>query len=1614
MDIHQLQSLKFEVKFYDPKAGFEFQQHFGNFVKKDLLHTVAQTLALFEKENTTTRISKVEVELGKIPFSSYQTQLPEKLKTQLLKQLKAALSEDLSLIPEKNQYQISQQADMLETFIFFLDNGFLPWWAQSAAESFFSVHLLFLEILEKQSEILKTKLTQKFRQTQTLLRFVRQLPDTALKTFFLHFAPKKAQTYWDELLTISAEKSVTPTFFSPEAAKIYLIEWLLFSHKNPQTLRSDFIAYLAQKSKIESSQLKTIFKLQTQKSAPPDNRKITQKNETETTFKPQNNKITPPDNRSFRQKNQGKLSSENKNIQFSENKKKPYEKIVESYLLTKSPKDDEQTFSEAWALFYRQKSLKLSDFYTKNWENKILQQKTMSFPDRRNTQLIRVIEPSYADYLINYARNVQKAEHKYNFLDAKKETIRKITWHFILQYLLTERGSVFNKKSFIWSFIHKTANYFSIEVEELVDKLQHAISKANQKIAGTHTLAILLSDFKATLARKKALHKETSLSFKNNVYTYQKADFLRFFFSHGKFKPTYGDVYKNNFKDFEQFLTHIIDNEPEFIEYILKDLSAQFSSEEIVKKITKKLDSRILFRIEKMIISCVGGKQKVDLSAEKKSNAKKPHTPSVQEITQDTFADYFFCLLSEDYLPKNLFFSTPSVFLATFHKKYPELLELLCRQIPRSGHKKLIAHLPKTMRPKFRRILQPSSAKYNWEQTAKPLKKALFLYLEKGQWTQKYSPEILDILLINYLQAMPESFKKHVKKGLKKPEVRKKWAKTHSETAFWACLHISPPAGLTSLTQQLERLEKTLKQLLSEKKYTADFKAIRQGFMLEISARQTGILDFKATTKLYLNYLKNSFSSFNAFLPGGFLEILQKMPASAHEKAALDVLEQELIIPPEKKSDDILSEHKKYESTKNIPTSKYFLDKTGTKTPHENLTSSPHKDQQETDQKIGTKEEAWKAELRQITEKIKYLKIEIRRLQIKCEQKKRVFTHQKKAANRFFSDLRKILTDREAQDLQNIFLLLRKNDALEFFLWKAAKQFETSPELLAAQLERLLNETPAAEIWRKKTGLSVADLSEKILENDFSVFSQKLDYQEFMIGFLQEKYPYIPDSELPDYLILGQLLITQKWAFFETENYLAYCTKILEKLNVSQKELKAANRRQILEKLNISQKKLKAGHRPHILKNTKEKSDFLSFEETERGEAENIFEQEKKSEQEAANIPKKENKYLPQDAEKNPKILNKFIISHIFQNLLTEKTLAVVLKRVNLSPGQVLGLWQEEGSGAVTGTGFWTVFQQEIFALLEKLTRQEKFRRQFWTEINQRAPASLAEINEKVIDNLDIILKKEWKIKENYFLEIQKILKEKSRLAAQYEAERQVLWAGNRQKKAEKQLKIPEENETKRHQFSPKKPNTSGKLFDLPSAAERPKNRIENEGEYSDILASFRKFDAHTDIDFYVDNAGLVLLHPYLRTLFERLGLLAERRFISLAASQKAVYVLQYLVTGVEYAPESGLVLNKFLCEIPLAFPLETDISLDDAEKQTCEEMLKAVIGHWSVLKNTSPAGLRGNFLLRGGKLSHDAQQGWQLHVASAPYDILLDRLPWTYSLFKLPWMSAFLNVVWR
>jgi Contractile injection system tape measure protein len=180
--------------------------------------------------------------------------------------------------------------------------------------------------------------------------------------------------------------------------------------------------------------------------------------------------------------------------------------------------------------------------------------------------------------------------------------------------------------------------------------------------------------------------------------------------------------------------------------------------------------------------------------------------------------------------------------------------------------------------------------------------------------------------------------------------------------------------------------------------------------------------------------------------------------------------------------------------------------------------------------------------------------------------------------------------------------------------------------------------------------------------------------------------------------------------------------------------------------------------------------------------------------------------------------------------------------------------------------------------------------------------------------------------------------------------------------------------------------------------------RIKNEQESPVLREEIKKIK--------LQNAGIVLISPFLKPFFQELQLLENDRFINKKAQHKAIHLIKHLATGNTAFSEYDLSLEKIICGIPLNEPVPRKVEFSEKELYEANDLLESVIGHWKVLKNSSVEALRNTFFQREGILQTN-ENGWQINIERKTQDILLDSIPWGFSMIVNSWNNYIIAVEW-
>jgi len=213
------------------------------------------------------------------------------------------------------------------------------------------------------------------------------------------------------------------------------------------------------------------------------------------------------------------------------------------------------------------------------------------------------------------------------------------------------------------------------------------------------------------------------------------------------------------------------------------------------------------------------------------------------------------------------------------------------------------------------------------------------------------------------------------------------------------------------------------------------------------------------------------------------------------------------------------------------------------------------------------------------------------------------------------------------------------------------------------------------------------------------------------------------------------------------------------------------------------------------------------------------------------------------------------------------------------------------------------------------------------------------------------------------------------------------------------------------NEISPKR-HQENNMLKTPSAAFAEDNPSSNPQVSSPVSSALHLDDMiFEDVGTYqIQNAGLIIVHPFIKHFFENCKLLDSNQEI--INKELAVHALHYIATQKEQQLESDMLFEKMLCGVPIQQPINRHIILSEFIKEQSEELLQAILENWSILKNSSPDLLRSEFLQRPGLLSFK-EDNPKITIERKTHDILLDKLPWGIGLCKLPWIEKLIFTDW-
>ena len=470
---HLVDTAVFDFDFSDEETAFEVQSELESVIKQQLLQVVDEVFAQKSRSGFVMRIPTLEVDLGSVSCQDYREELPQRLRERL-----SALLSDLQL---PNTVGPTSQTGIIEDFHaeylqleHFLKYGSLPWYGNPEDDIDWSG--ILLRVLRDHAQRLKNFLEVTPHRRQVTGRLVNQFELTSILRMFGLLAPSYAEAVGQLMEQLTQAWRDQPLIINTlgleqDAAErqlwFFLLE-IVLGHDGHQYSAQELLVKALQRMLLEKHQL---------------SRKVL------TSFIEESKRrhATKPSPVSELLQQLMQQQQAATDTRRGVGQRQPSEKQVSSAL--DAAQSDHET--SEWLRALLAKAIQSGDIQTIDalWEDLMPQQTALfrqllqhygqdarlrkrlaqGFSETRLCALLETIEPLEHEFVTGV---IDRHEL---FLPSQDQTggerTRRQLWEFTLGYLLVERGSRFNKKTYLASLLRQMARSVNLHFGALLDNL---------------------------------------------------------------------------------------------------------------------------------------------------------------------------------------------------------------------------------------------------------------------------------------------------------------------------------------------------------------------------------------------------------------------------------------------------------------------------------------------------------------------------------------------------------------------------------------------------------------------------------------------------------------------------------------------------------------------------------------------------------------------------------------------------------------------------------------------------------------------------------------------------------------------------------------------------------------------------------------------------------------------------------------------------------------------------------------------------------------------------------------------------------------------------------------
>ncbi len=521
---HSLRKQTFEIEAASEQLAMALQSSLGDINRRSLVPVIERVLNEVSIPGQTIKISKIKVDLGTIPFQQLEETAARRLYQELLQALTDAIAE-LTQNPTPENRTRPKTESLLGQIEHFLVQGTLPFGSTGAGQ--FSLERQVLHLAETNPQGLVELVKTHSHQRYVIERLLYQLGETALRRLLFLLEPEHAALILAYMVNLQAVHEIEPVLALSTKQFSHLL-WVLVLGYLAQEHGSQFNRKSFVKSVLEGMAESEGFNFlhilitlhfglqQTEKALSPKTSLPAVIGELIHEFQaniqsmlesapPQS--IPPEAITYFHLGLSKKLSTSGEEAVeikpepvLDQGQNQDIWQLVESYLVYGTlPFGTRPEPPVSFELLV----LKLAEtlpqrfvtlIQTQGQHRQILERLVLRLDEAALRRILQLLEPEHAALILAYLLNLREVHRVQPVLPLSDLQFSNLLWLLVLSYLVQERGSQFNRKTFVKTLLEGMSEREGLDFLQILTTLSLGLQETEKMLSPRSSLPAIIRE----------------------------------------------------------------------------------------------------------------------------------------------------------------------------------------------------------------------------------------------------------------------------------------------------------------------------------------------------------------------------------------------------------------------------------------------------------------------------------------------------------------------------------------------------------------------------------------------------------------------------------------------------------------------------------------------------------------------------------------------------------------------------------------------------------------------------------------------------------------------------------------------------------------------------------------------------------------------------------------------------------------------------------------------------------------------------------------------------------------------------------------------------------------